>query len=219
MKLMLCYRMRELHKMRRLPIYLLIDTSGSMKGEPIESVKIGLETMQRTLLDDPVMSDFSFISIITFDKKVKNVLPLTSIRNAVIPELVPPNSGPTFLGAAIELLLQKIDTELEKRTITNEGDYPPIVLIMTDGKPSDIALYESMCERLRKRKVSKLIACAVGPLASEDSLKLITSNVVNLCTLDSFSFIKLFDMVCSKFDTNQEYDVENMDVLPSQICL
>jgi uncharacterized protein YegL len=38
---------------RRLPVYLLIDTSGSMKGEPIESVKVGIETMLNTLRKDP----------------------------------------------------------------------------------------------------------------------------------------------------------------------
>ena len=32
---------------RRLPVYILIDTSGSMKGEPIESVKVGLSDMIR----------------------------------------------------------------------------------------------------------------------------------------------------------------------------
>ncbi|MFT6974643.1 MAG: hypothetical protein ACJA0E_000631 [Bermanella sp.] len=31
--------------MRRLPVYLLLDTSGSMYGEPIESVTNGLETL------------------------------------------------------------------------------------------------------------------------------------------------------------------------------
>ena len=31
--------------MRHLPVYILIDTSGSMKGEPIESVKVGLADM------------------------------------------------------------------------------------------------------------------------------------------------------------------------------
>ena len=39
--------------MRRLPVYLLIDTSGSMKGEPIESVKVGIESMIATLRQDP----------------------------------------------------------------------------------------------------------------------------------------------------------------------
>ena len=28
--------------MRRLPVYILLDTSGSMKGEPIHSVNVGL---------------------------------------------------------------------------------------------------------------------------------------------------------------------------------
>ena len=35
--------------MRRLPVYLLIDCSGSMMGEPIEAVKVGLQTMTSAL--------------------------------------------------------------------------------------------------------------------------------------------------------------------------
>ena len=41
--------------MRRLPVYLLIDTSGSMRGEPIESVKVGLEAMVSSLRQDPFL--------------------------------------------------------------------------------------------------------------------------------------------------------------------
>ena len=66
---------------RRLPVYLLIDTSGSMRGEPIESVKVGIEAMLSTLRTDPYALDTVSISIITFDREVKQVLPLTqSIR-------------------------------------------------------------------------------------------------------------------------------------------
>ena len=50
---------------RRLPVYLLIDTSGSMKGEPIESVKVGIETMLSTLRNDPYALETVNISIIT----------------------------------------------------------------------------------------------------------------------------------------------------------
>lgn len=39
--------------MRRLPIYLLLDTSGSMANEPIEAVKNGLKTMLSSLRQDP----------------------------------------------------------------------------------------------------------------------------------------------------------------------
>jgi len=30
---------------RRLPVYLVLDTSGSMSGEPIEAVKNGLQVL------------------------------------------------------------------------------------------------------------------------------------------------------------------------------
>ena len=43
--------------MRRLPVYLLIDTSGSMKGEPIESVKVGLEALVSSLRTNPYALD------------------------------------------------------------------------------------------------------------------------------------------------------------------
>ena len=38
---------------RRLPVYLLIDTSGSMHGEPIEAVRSGIRLLQDTLNSDP----------------------------------------------------------------------------------------------------------------------------------------------------------------------
>ena len=39
--------------MRRLPVYLLLDTSGSMMGEPIEAVKNGVEILVSSLRQDP----------------------------------------------------------------------------------------------------------------------------------------------------------------------
>lgn len=39
--------------MRRLPVYLLLDTSGSMYGEPIEAVKNGVQVLVSTLRQDP----------------------------------------------------------------------------------------------------------------------------------------------------------------------
>ena len=39
--------------MRRLPVYILIDTSGSMHGEPIEAVRNGLQVLISSLRQDP----------------------------------------------------------------------------------------------------------------------------------------------------------------------
>ena len=50
--------------MRRLPVYLLLDTSGSMYGEPIEAVKNGVQTLISTLRSDPYALETAYISII-----------------------------------------------------------------------------------------------------------------------------------------------------------
>ena len=56
--------------MRRLPVYLLLDTSGSMKGEPIESVKVGLSTLVSSLRGDPHALDTVHLSLLTYDRDV-----------------------------------------------------------------------------------------------------------------------------------------------------
>lgn len=38
---------------RRLPVYLLLDCSGSMSGEPIEAVKQGIKALLTELKGDP----------------------------------------------------------------------------------------------------------------------------------------------------------------------
>ena len=42
---------------RRLPVYILIQTSGAMKGEPIESIKVGLESMIASLRMAKIVDD------------------------------------------------------------------------------------------------------------------------------------------------------------------
>ena len=87
--------------MRKLPVYLLIDTSGSMQGEPIESVKVGLEAMLSSLRSDPYALETVNISIITFDRDVKQLLPLTPLDNLQMPDITTPESGPTHTGRAL----------------------------------------------------------------------------------------------------------------------
>ena len=170
--------------MRRLPVYLLIDTSGSMKGEPIESVKVGLEAMIASLRQDPFALESVNISIITFDSSVNQLLPLTELENLQLPEIVTPDSGPTHLGAALELLCKVVDKEVQLSTPDRKGDWMPLLFIMTDGKPSDIQLYNQMIPEVKKKHFASVIACAAGMHARTEPLKLLTDQVYSLDTVD-----------------------------------
>lgn len=181
--------------MRRLPVYLLIDTSGSMKGEPIESVKVGLEAMIASLRQDPFALESVNMSIITFDSSVNQLLPLTELENLQLPEIVTPDSGPTHLGAALELLCKVVDKEVRLSTPDRKGDWMPLLFIMTDGKPSDIQLYNQMIPEVKKRHFASIIACAAGMHARTEPLKLLTDQVYSLDTVDSSTFKQFFKWV------------------------
>jgi len=177
--------------MRRLPVYLLLDTSGSMTGEPIEAVKNGVQVMISSLRQNPQAIETAFISIITFDSTAKQVVPLTDLASFQMVDIKA--SGTTALGEALKLVSTCIDSEVTKTTAEQKGDWKPLVFIMTDGIPTDdwqIGLTE-----YKKRKVAYTVACAAGTGADTNLLKQITENVVSLDTADSNSISKFFTWV------------------------
>lgn len=183
--------------MRRLPVYLLIDTSGSMTGEPIESVKVGLEAMLSSLRGDPFALESANISIITYDREVKVILPLTPLEDIQLPEITCPESGPTNMGAALKTLCKQIDSEVHLSTPTQKGDWMPLLFLMTDGKPSDIMEYNEAIPEVKKRKFATIVACAAGSKAKTEPLQQLTDQVYTLDTMDKSSFSQFFKWVSS----------------------
>lgn len=183
--------------MRRLPVYLLIDTSGSMTGEPIESVKVGLEAMLSSLRGDPFALESANISIITYDREVKVILPLTPLENIQIPEITCPESGPTNMGAALKTLCKQIDSEVHLSTPIQKGDWMPLLFLMTDGKPSDIMEYNEAILEVKKRKFATIVACAAGSKAKTEPLQQLTDQVYTLDTMDKSSFSQFFKWISS----------------------
>lgn len=166
-----------------------------MKGEPIESVKVGLEAMVSSLRQDPFALESAAICIITFDRDVKCILPLTPLEDLQLPEITTPDSGPTHTGAALEMLCGMIDRDVRRSTAEQKGDWMPLLFILTDGKPSDIQKYEEMIPEVRKRKFGSIVACAAGMKAKSELLKPLTDQVYMLDSLDSATFKQFFKWV------------------------
>lgn len=162
---------------RRLPIYLLLDVSGSMTGEPIEAVKTGLQMMKTALRNNPQASETAYVSVITFGKEVKQVEPLVEVLSFTPPNLEA--EGETPLGQALKSTSECVVKEVRRSTPNGpKGDYKPMVFLLTDGQPTDkydkygnpTTIYQEGLAAFNAIKWSVKVGCAAGPRADDNIL-------------------------------------------------
>lgn len=201
--------------MRRLPVYFLLDTSGSMYGEPIEALNNALSGMINQLRSDPQAAETLWISIITFDRSIRELMPLTPLETFVLPSIVCPESGPTFTGRALEVLYHKVKQDIRKTTPDQKGDWLPLLFLFTDGKPSDVQLYQDMTRKMGELNFGTIVACAAGPRADHTTLLALTPHVVQLDTTDSSTLKQFFTWVSDAIENgNKSQGVSDEVELP-----
>jgi uncharacterized protein YegL len=186
--------------MRRLPVYLVLDTSGSMTGEPIESVKNGVQVLLSTLRQDPHALETVYLSIISFNSRAEQVLPLTELSAVQLPNLVA--QGTTSMGDALSLLSSKAESEVVRTSESTKGDWKPLVFLMTDGQPTDDMT--AGLARFKQQKWGMVIACAAGSGANTSVLQQITDVVVSLETTDSNSIKAFFKWVSASISSGSQ---------------
>lgn len=147
----------------RCPCILLLDTSGSMGGAPIEALNAGLQTFCEELNKDDLARKRVEVAIVSFDSQVKVIQDFVTADRFEAPILRA--QGMTSMGTGIEQALDLIaDRKFQYR---NNGVtyYRPWVFLITDGEPqgeSDDAVRRAV-DRLRDDEMGKRVAFfAVG---------------------------------------------------------
>lgn len=184
--------------MRRLPVYLLIDTSESMIGPAIESVRSGLSAMLAALRKNPYALEMGALGIITFGGRARKLMPLTEVYLFQPPELdVQPG---TTLGSAIALLDHAIATEVVKTTPDQKGDYKPLVFVLTDGQPTDE--WRAAFDRFKQNHRSVIVyAIGCGDDVDFSILRELTENTFAMDQMDADAFAKLFVCISSSISS------------------
>lgn len=186
--------------MRRLPVYLLVDTSGSMHGEAIEAVRNGLQVLVSALRQDPYALETAYLSVIAFNSEARQLTPLTELMSFQVPDIQA--GGTTALGGALSLLADCIEREVVKGNVETKGDWKPVIFLLSDGSPTDNL--QSGIEALKRVKTGTFVACAAGSAADSNTLKQITETVVSLDTADATSIKSFFKWVSSSISVSSQ---------------
>lgn len=176
---------------RRLPVYILADCSGSMSGDPIESVKAGISALHSELMNDPSAVESAFLSVITFDSNARQAVPLTELASFVPPDLNA--TGTTALGAALKLLINCLHNEVKQNSGEVKGDWKPLVFLLTDGAPTD--KWQQYADDLKAKRPGNIIAVACGDGADTSLLKTITDTVLEMKNMSPSDFSAFFKWV------------------------
>ena len=206
----------ETSVLRRLPVYILMDCSGSMAGEPIVAMEAGIRSLLVELQEDPQALETVWLSVITFGSTADQAVLLSDIHEFKVPDLVA--GGSTALGEAVELLAERITEEVRVTTQDQKGDWKPLVFVFTDGEPTDD--WEEPVREFRADGRANIIACGAGPEVNEDQLREIGDTVVRLAdtqpgTLSAFmEWVSLAVTMTSKSLGAKSDDTPELPRLP-----
>jgi len=188
---------------RPLPIFILADTSGSMRGEKINELNLALREMLTALNEaDDIRGKFQ-LSVIAFGGEVRLVQPLEDITGLSLSELTA--AGNTPMGQAFETVQEMI----EDREIVTSRAYTPTIVLISDGIPTDCSeeMYrrknyfdweplKSLHSGERSAKCQRL-ALGIGDDADTEMLKAFIDNpeVPVIKTKDASGIAKFFRWV------------------------
>ncbi len=140
----------------RTPCVLVLDCSGSMRGEPIKQLNIGLKALEKELKEDIDAS--SRVQLLIIKAFGKDEIEISSdwidAMNFTAPEMVA--GGLTPLGKAMETALRKIEEQKDLYDNCGITSKRPWIFLISDGEPTDYdweSIAKKCCEAQKNKKV------------------------------------------------------------------
>ncbi len=187
---------------RRLPICFCLDTSGSMMGNPIKQLNMGLSNFIASIKANDDTKSATDIAIITFGSSVEIVMPFGKINSDGLPE-ISASTTLTPIGEGILTALELLNARKEGYKDMGIKYYQPWLVVITDGAPqgpnamANMELAIKACNELEKDDKLVIFNIGVGSATDFDILKRLSLKREEPISISSGDFGKLFEFLGS----------------------
>ena len=188
---------------RRLPICFALDTSGSMMGNPIRQLNMGLQNFVSSIKANDDTRNSTDIAIITFGSKVDIVMPFGKIaKDKGIPEITA-STTLTPIGEGVLTALELLNARKEGYKEMGIKYFQPWLVVITDGAPQGPNAMQNMeraiaaCNELEKNDKLVVFNIGVGNGVDFDLLKKLSVKRPEPISVNSADFGKLFEFLGS----------------------
>lgn len=144
----------------RCACVLVLDTSGSMLGAPIEQLNSGVHEFISSVQKDDLAKYSVELAVLTAGMTIDEVLPFTTAKDIDYNSHLEA-SGMTPLGGAVEQALRMLDERKEEYKQVGIPYYQPWLVIISDGAPTDS--WQHIAQKTKDLcNERKLVSLAVG---------------------------------------------------------
>ena len=201
----------------RVPVALVLDTSGSMAGGPIEELNDGYRLFLQELEKDEVARFSAEICVITFGGSVKVYQDFTTV-DYTNKNIYFTASGETPMGQAV---LKAIELLERRKTLYKETgiDYhQPWMVLMTDGIPTDdIEPAVVKIQNMLENKKLVVFPIAIGQSADIKILSKFTTHNRPPLRLKGLNFRQFFQWLSKSVSSVSRSSPVEKIKLPSDI--
>ena len=186
----------------RLPICFCLDTSGSMMGNPIKQLNMGLSNFIASIKANDDTKAATDIAIVTFGSSVEIVMPFGKIKDEGLPE-ISASTTLTPIGEGILTSLELLNARKEGYKELGIKYYQPWLVVITDGAPqgpnsmANMELAIKACNELESEDKLVIFNIGVGSSVDYDILKRVSLKREEPISVTSGDFGKLFEFLGS----------------------
>lgn len=176
----------------RVAVALLLDTSSSMSGAPIDALNEGYKLFIDEVSTDPLAKKRAEVTVITFGGTAEIAVPFSEGRD-LIPTTFHAGGG-TPMGAALQLALSELEAQKAAYRAAGLEYYRPWLFVITDGAPTDGPTFAAVAPKVNQSEQGKhvsVFSVMVGEHALATELSKLSS-VRPPVPLKGLSFVELF---------------------------